>query len=128
MAGITAYFEKALLDWGLGGAPVKPAAWGIGLSAGVPTSVSASEIAAATAVRQAVAFAAAASPAGSASNSLAATFSFISAATVSGLQVWDTASSINGSMLYYGNLSTPRTMGAGDSLVFAIGSLIITLA
>lgn len=105
--------------------PARPAAWGIGLSDGAPTSVSASEIGTATAVRQTVSFAAA--TANSVSNNLAATFSFASAATVTGLQVWDTASSVNGMMLNYGNLATVRTMGAGDSLVFATGSLVITL-
>jgi hypothetical protein len=128
MAGISAYMEKAMLDWTLGGAPVKPAAWSIGLSAGVPSSISGSEIAVATAVRQTVAFAAAASPAGSASNSLAATFAFNSAATISGLQVWDTAATTLGNMLYFGTLATARVLNAGDSLVFSVGALVITLA
>jgi hypothetical protein len=31
-------------------------------------------------------------------------------------------------MLYYGLLATARTLGVGDSLVFAAGSITITLA
>ncbi len=127
MANISTPFARSHLDWAYNPAstPVRPAAWGIGLSDGAPTSVSASEISTATAVRQTVSFAAA--TANSVSNNLAATFSFASAATITGLQVWDTASSVNGLMLNYGNLATVRTLGAGDSLVFATGSLVITL-
>ena len=58
----------------------------------------------------------------------AATFSFISAATISGLQVWDTAATTAGNMLYFGTLATARILNAGDSLVFSVGALVITLA
>jgi len=73
--------------------------------------------------------AAAASPAGSASNISAMTFGPISsAATISGLQIWDTMAATVGNMLWYGTLTTARPLNAGDSLVFAAGALIITLA
>ena len=43
MANIGAYTEK--LDWVWGGAtPTRPTAWGVGLSLGVPTSVSGSDM------------------------------------------------------------------------------------
>ena len=128
MANISTAFVKSVLDWAYNPAstPVRVAAWGIGLSDGAPSSVSASEINSATASRQTVSFAAA--TANSVSNNLAATFSFASGATITGLQLWDTASSVNGLMLNYGNLATVRTLLAGDSLVFATGALVITLA
>jgi hypothetical protein len=133
MAGVSAYAEKAMLDWVLGGAtPTRPDSilHSIGLSLGVPTSVSASELATGSgANRQPSNFGAAASPAGSASNATAMTFGpFSAGATVSGLQVWDTNSPTGGNMLWYGTLATARTLGAGDSLVFAVGALVITLA
>jgi hypothetical protein len=131
MAGVSAYAEKAMLDWVLGGAvPTRPAAWGVGLSLGAPTSISGSEVATGSGwTRQTVTFAAAASPAGSATNVSAITFgSGLTAATFTGLQVWDTAAVGAGNMLWYGNLSTVRTLGVGDSLVIAAGALTITLA
>jgi hypothetical protein len=79
--------------------------------------------------RQTLLMAAAASPAGSCSNTGAMTFGpILSSATISGLQVWDTAASVGGNMLWYGTLTTARALNAGDSLVFSAGALIITLA
>jgi hypothetical protein len=131
MAGVSAYAEKAMLDWVLGGAtPTRPAAWGVGISLGAPTSISGSEVATGSGwTRQTVTWAAAASPAGSASNVAALTFGpALTGATFTGLQVWDTAAVAAGNMLWYGNLATVRTLGVGDSLVIAAGALTITLA
>jgi hypothetical protein len=33
-----------------------------------------------------------------------------------------------GNVIWYGTLATARTLGVGDSLVFAVGSLTITLS
>jgi hypothetical protein len=131
MAGISTYTMKAMLDWDLGGAaPTRPSSWAVGLSLGAPTSVSASELATGSgANRQQVTFGAAASPAGSASNANAMTFGpFSGACTVSALQVWDTSGATGGSYHWFGALATARTLGVGDSLVFNVGSLVITLA
>ena len=132
MANIGAYAEKAMLDWVLGGAaPTRPTTWGCGLSPGVPSSISGSEIGTASGYnRQTCSMAAAASPAGSASNASAMTFGpFSSAQSITGIQLWDTMLSNNsGNMLWYGTLTTARTVGVGDSLVIAAGALIITLA
>jgi hypothetical protein len=131
MAGIAAYLEKALLDFSLNAQVVnRPVAWSMGLSLGVPSSVSGSEIATGSGItRQTLLMAAAASPAGSASNASALTFGpILSSATLSGIQVWDTAAATGGNMLWYGTLTTARALNAGDSVVFAPGALIITLA
>jgi hypothetical protein len=132
MAAIGAFAEKLALDFLLRGATAGlPAAWGVGLSLGVPTSVSGSEITTGSGyARITASFGAAASPAGSATNATAMTFGpFSSAASITGIQVWDTVLSLNsGNMLWYGTLTTARTVGPGDSLVIAAGALIITLA
>ena len=132
MANVSAYAEKAMLDWVLGGAtPTRPAAWAVGLSLGVPSSTSGSEITTGSGyARQTVGFGAAASPAGSATNTVAMTFGpFSGAASITGIQIWDTVLSLNsGNMLWYGTLTTPRTVGVGDSLVIASGALTVTLA
>lgn len=130
MAGVSAYQEKALLDFSLKGSTASlPGAWGVGLSFGVPSSISGSEIATGSGyTRQTVTFVAAASPAGTASNSSAMTFGPVTAgATMSGITLWDTVVATSGNLLWYGTLATARTLGSGDSLVIAAGALVISL-
>ncbi len=130
MAGISAYAEALQLNFLLNAqTATRPTSWSVNLSLGSPTSISGSEIATGSGVsRQTCTFAAAASPAGSISNANAMTFGpCSSAASFSGLQVWDTTAT-GGNMLQYGLLATPRTVGIGDSIVFAVGALVITLA
>lgn len=131
MAGYAAYASKASLDWLLGGAtPTRPAAWGMGLSGGVPSSTSGSEVGTGSGwSRQTAIFGAAASPAGTASNATAMTFGTgATALSCTGVQLWDTLAATAGNMLMYGTLATARTLGVGDSLVFAVGAVIASLA
>lgn len=134
MANISQYLTKAMLDWSMGGAtPTRPGAWGVGLSLGAPTSVSGSEITTGSGyARQSPGtFAAAGTPtsSGTATNTAAMTFGpFSGAASISGIQIWDTVLSLNsGNMLWYGLLATARTVGVGDSLVIASGALAVSL-
>lgn len=130
MAAAGAYGQKACLDWLFGGAtPTRPTSIFAGLSLGTPSSTSGSEASVSAYARQPVLVAPAASPAGSASNSAAFTFTVSSACTLKGFQLWDTQLSSNsGNMLFYGQLSASSVMVAGDTLAFATGALIITLA
>jgi hypothetical protein len=130
MAGVGAATELLVLNWLLTAtAATRPTVWGVGLSLGAPTSVAGSEIATGSGMtRQTLGMGAPASPAGTISNATAMTFGPSSGGTFSGLQVWDTLAATAGNMLFYGTLATPRTLGAGDSLVFAVGSLVISLA
>jgi len=134
MAALGTLATQNLLNWMLGGATVAAntitgTAY-VEVSAGSPTSVSASPIPTATiASRQQASFGSVAAG-GSASNSLAMTFSAIAGCTVSGLTIQN-ASGTQGAaatMWAYGLLATARTLGAGDSLVFAVGSCVVTLA
>lgn len=131
MAAVSAYAAKAILDWSLGGAtPTRPGAWAFGLSLGSPTSVSGSEITTGSGyARQTGIFAAAASPGGSATNASACTFGpFSGAASVSGIQIWDTILTLDsGNMLYQTLLATARTIGVGDSLVLASGAASVSM-
>jgi hypothetical protein len=130
VANISAYAEKVALDYLLTGATAtRPVAWGLALATGVPTSVSFTEIGTGSGyAAQTMPMSAASSPAGSSINGTAATFGpFSSACTISGMALKDTAATA-GNPLWYGTLATPRTIGIGDSLVFAVGSLTITLA
>ncbi len=132
MANISAYLQKAYLDWCLGGASAtQPSNRFVGLCNGTPTSITGSEIGAATLAassRQTSLFGAAASPAGSASNTAAMSFSFASGASVLGLIVADSVSVLAGNLLWYGTLQTARTPLAGDTLVVQAGALTITLS
>ena len=127
MAALSAYMQKATLDWMYGGAtPTRPAAWGVGLSTGVPSSTSASEIGTASGyARATVVMPAAASPVGTVQNTGSMSFGpFSTAATISGIQTWDTMLSAgSGNMIEYGTLATARTVGVGDSLVIASAAL-----
>ena len=127
---VSAYMAKACLDWAMGGSPTKPAAWGIGLSLGTPTLINGSEVALGSGwTRQTVSFSAAASPSGESISNIAMTFGpALTAATFHGFQIWDTASSTNGSMLYYGTFATPITLGVTDTLILPLSSIHITLA
>jgi hypothetical protein len=127
MTGIADYNEKVMLDYVCGGAtPTRPTAWGVGLSVGTPNASAGSEIATGSGyARQSPSFAAAASPAGTVSNASNMTFGpFSSGCTVQGLQVWDQTAT-GGNMLFYGQLATARTLGAGDSLTINAGQLVI---
>ena len=131
MANISAYLGKAYLDWCLGGAAVtQPANRFINIGLAVPSSTNGSEIATGSGMtRQTVAFGAAGSPANLATNSLAATLGPISAAaTIIGVQLWDTGAATVGDMLWYGTLLTYRTMAGGDSLVFQTNALQISIS
>jgi hypothetical protein len=131
MAAISAFAEKLMLDWVLGGAAAtQPTTRAIGLSLGSPTSTSGSEIATTFGyTRQTMAFGAAASPGGSVTNASALTYSFTTAASVSGINIWDTVlQGGSGNLLWYGLLATARTVASGDSLVLASGALTISLA
>lgn len=127
MTGIADYNEKVMLDYVCGGAtPTRPAAWGVGLSVATPNASAASEIATGSGYgRQSPFFAAAASPAGTVSNASNMTFGpFSSGCTVQGLIVFDQTAT-GGNMLFFGQLATARTIGAGDSVTINSGQLVI---
>lgn len=131
MANISAYLGKALLDWSLLGAtPTRPTLSYVNIGLAAPSSTNGSEIATGSGMtRQTVAFSAAGSPANTAGNSVAMTLGPISAAaTIIGIDVWDTAAATIGNLLWYGTLTTSRTMNGGDSLVFAVGALEISVS
>jgi hypothetical protein len=73
--------------------------------------------------RQAITFTAASS--GSTSNSNTITFTAMPAATVTGLEIYDSAGSPR--RAWVGALSASKTMGAGDTLSFPTASIAITL-
>ncbi|MEU9333145.1 hypothetical protein AB0D49_08265 [Streptomyces sp. NPDC048290] len=63
---------------------------------------------------------------GATSNSADLSFTGMPAATVVGVEVWDSAG--GPVRLWYGPLSVPRTVDAGDELRLTAGSLTLSLA
>ena len=123
MANVSAYAQKAMLDWLLGGAtPTRPSAWWLGISYGSPTSTSASEVAFA---RASVTWGAAASPGGSASDAAAIVLaSTLWASTVSGWQLWDASAA--GNMLWFGLLDNATLPSSKSAFTCAINSARLT--
>lgn len=74
--------------------------------------------------RQTVTFGAAS--AGSASNSAIINFTNMPAATVVGIEVWDSAGTPV--RRFFGNLTASKTTALGDTLSFAAGSITVALA
>ncbi len=132
MAAVSAYCAKAYLDWVTGAAAVtQPSFRYVSLAVGTPGTGNnaASEMLSATGfLRQTVLFGAAASPAGSASNTASMVFGpFSSVGSILGAHLWDGSPIGSSSMLWQGTLATARTIGIGDSLVFAAGALNLTI-
>lgn len=125
MPALSAYAQKAVLDWLLGGdTPTQPSARWLGLSYGAPSSTNGSEIA--TASRATVNVAAAASPGGSASNAAAVVFAAFSyASTVSGWQLWD--ASTGGNMLWFGTMAVATRPASASQFTCAAGNAAFTM-
>lgn len=62
---------------------------------------------------------------GSISNTAACTWTNMPATTVVGLELWSTGSAIR---LWYGSLSSSKTVASGDTFEFAIGDVTCSLA
>jgi hypothetical protein len=134
MANVSAYAGKAMLDWSLLGAtPTQPPAIWLGVAKSAPSSTNGQETswpANQGNSRATITFSTATLAGQTATNSLACTFGTMSAlTTIRGWSLWDTGNAINtGNMLWFGTLTTARTCSSGDTLVFAAGSLAISLS
>ncbi len=120
----SAYMQKAVLDWVLGGAnPTRPAARFIGLATGSPTSVSDSS---GPMSRVTCLFGPAASPAGSASNTAVMTVIATLAATPNAWFMYDATTA--STYLMYGTLAASTALSAGRPAGFAAGGLVLVLS
>ena len=131
MPAISAYLEKAILDWTLGGAtPARPANWWLGIAVGTPTLTGASEMGTLSGYsRLTLSMAAANSPQGSATNLNAMTFGpFSSVGSAIGADIFDGSPVGSSDLLWYGTLATARTFGIGDTLIFIAGALTTAIS
>lgn len=126
MAGSASdYLENKLIDHSLGTATfTKPTTIYAALYTVAPSDSSAgTEVTGGSYARQAITFSAASS--GSASNNTNVDFNTMPASTVVAVAILDADTS--GNMLYWGTLTTNRTVTAGDSIRIASGALVVSL-
>ena len=130
MAALSDYMEKLLLDWSMTtGSATRPTAWFLALYTAAPSDAGGgTEVSGGGYARQAIAFDAASTPDGTTSNTAAVEFEATGAAfgTVTHIGIFD--ADTGGNLLWHGEMTTSRTIGDGDKLVFAIGDVELTLA
>ena len=121
----SAYMEKALLDWSMGGAtPTQPVGRFIGFATGTPTTAGASE---GPLLRETATFQTASSGvSASASLKAALTCTATAACTPNCWLLWDATS--NGNLLAWGTLTATQTLLSADAIAFTAANLKITLA
>ena len=124
---LSATAENRALDWILSvGTPTRPTApLKVALvTANGDDATAGTEVAGGSYVRQDLSVAAAVN--GATSNSADLVWTGMPAATVVGVEIWDSAGSPV--RLWYGPLSASRTVAAGDELRLAAGALSLSLA
>jgi hypothetical protein len=130
MAALSDYAEKLVLDWLVtNGAATRPTAWYVALYTGAPSdSGGGTELSGSGYAREAVTFDAATSPGGTTTNSGAITFTASGGSwgTVTHMGLLDAATT--GNLLVHGALSASKVVADGDALVFAVGTIDLTLA
>ena len=129
MAALSDHLEKLLLDWSMTtGTATRPTAWFLALYTAAPSDAGGgTEVTGGGYARQAIAFDAAATPGGTTSNTAAVEFTATGAAygTVTHIGIFD--ASTGGNLLWHGAMTASRTIGDGDTLVFAAGDVDLTL-
>jgi hypothetical protein len=128
MSALSNYLENELLDHALGtGAFTAPTNVYVALFTTDPTDAgSGTEVSGAGYTRQLVTFGSASG--GTASNSSEETFTASGGnfGTVTHIGIYDASS--GGNLLFHGALTASRTINDGESLVFSVGAIDITLA
>jgi hypothetical protein len=126
MANLSDAAENRTLDWLTGNsttAPTLPLKVALVTAAG-SDSAAGTEVTGGSYARQNVAFGASAS--GATSNTGVVSFTGMPAATVVGIEIWDSAGTPV--RWWHGTLTASKTVGAGDTLQFPIGDIDLSLA
>lgn len=128
MASMTDYLEEKLRDHVLRNVSyTSPATVYLALfTTATSDAAPGTEVVGGSYARQAVTFAAGGAGSGAADNSGAVTFANMPEATVTHAAIFD--ASTGGNMLLHAPLTTPKTTGPGDSLIFAAGDIDVVFA
>jgi hypothetical protein len=126
VAALSDYLENALLNEVLRNVGYTPAAtvYLALFTTATSDAGGGTEVTGGSYARQATTFAAASG--GACTNSGAVSFTGMPAATVTHAAIMDASTA--GNMLFHGALTASKTVGAGDTLTFAIGDISATLA
>lgn len=125
MAAISDYLENALINEVLRNVGYTPAAT-VYLALFTTATTDAgggTEATGGSYARQAITFSAASG--GATSNSGAVSFTNMPAVTITHAAIMDASTS--GNMLFHGALTASKTVGAGDTLTFAVGDIDVSL-
>ena len=110
------------------GSTTRPTAWFLGLFTSATTDAGGgNEVSGNNYTRQAVTFAAATSPGGTTTSTNSQTFAAIGGnwGTITHVAIMDAASS--GNMIWHGAIAVNRIVNDGDTMIFAIGEIDLTL-
>ena len=131
MAAMSNYLENKVLDYVLRDqADWAPTAVYLSLHTANPDEDgSGTEVSGGSYARQAITFNAAHATNGTIDNSSEETFTNMPGVAVTHIGIWDSVdSSGSNNLLFYGAVSSPKTVTAGDTITLAAGALDITLA
>jgi hypothetical protein len=129
MANLSDFAEKLLLDWLMTtGTATRPTTWFLALYTAAPSdSGGGTQVSAGGYARQSLTFGAGATPGGTTSNTNTATFTATANwGTITHIGIFDASTA--GNLLWHGPMTTSRTINDTDQLVFAPGSIVLTLA
>jgi len=130
MSALSDAAEKLVLDFLMTtGTAARPTAWFLALYTSATTDAGGgTEVSGAGYARQSVVFSAAASPGGTTANTGAVSFTAAGGnwGTVTHVAIWTAAS--GGTMLWHGPMTSQRVVNDGDTLSFAAGAFVLTMA
>ena len=125
MGALTDYAENLVLNWVCKATGTAPTTLYLALetTTGGSDSAPGTEVTGGSYVRKAITFGTVSG--GSVSNSADIVFTNMPAVTVQAGSIWDASTS--GNRLWYGNLTAPKNLNAGDTFTVAAGSLTLSL-
>lgn len=130
MSALSDYAEALVLDWLMtAGAATRPTSWYVALFTAAPSdSGGGTEVSGFGYARQAVSFNAASSPGGTTDNSGALNFTASGGSwgTITHVGIFDALTV--GNLLWWGAITTSKTVDDGDTLTFSAGNITLTLA
>ena len=130
MAALSDYSEKLLLDWLMtSGTATRPTAWYVALYTAAPNDAGGgTEVSGNGYSRQSITFDAATSGAGTTSNNIAVSFTAAGGnwGTITHIGIFDAVTA--GNLLWHGSLVASKIVNDGDSLLFSIGNIDLTMA
>lgn len=127
MSALADFAENLVLDWLMTtGSATRPTSWYVALYTAAPNDAGGgTEVTGAGYTRQSVSFAAASGGVASNSNQVTFTASGGDYGTITHIGIHDAVS--GGNLIWHGSLAASRSVVDGDSFIFAIGAIDLTI-